>query len=443
MRFAVSLMRLLCAIIAGAVLVAFLYFTNQGAEYHTASTVCMVLFAASLAVWALIAVAGDMWLRKIDDRDFYQKISNPVAMADISADAKSLVAQINENGEANRQTLLAEFQKLGEKVSALKESEQTDNEKSGYLGELRAIAENMQKLQTQIEGLQNVLKDQSATLKNVTAGSGQWETASQTYPKLTEEAAYPESVIDYEQEKGLDIQNEEEEKTLPPDEPTTEITEAFEDEPLESFLDDTNALETEIESEISAQQETPIEMLSDEGDSVENIAEQNDIDLGADDPFGAPAESTPAENIDLPDEPVKIDLGADDPFGAPTELTPAENIDLPDEPVKIDLGADDPFGANVEPTPNIKSEEVFEPEHHTIDLGADNPFGASGGAEIDVNAIEPATNTKKNEPNLDHIFNDELASELADLEILNDEKKDDNDDLDLEQFFASHRKSLG
>ena len=443
MRFAVSLMRLLCAIIAGAVLVAFLYFTNQGAEYHTASTVCMVLFAASLAVWALIAVAGDMWLRKIDDRDFYQKISNPVAMADISADAKSLVAQINENGEANRQTLLAEFQKLGEKVSALKESEQTDNEKSGYLGELRAIAENMQKLQTQIEGLQNVLKDQSATLKNVTAGSGQWETASQTYPKLTEEATYPESVIDYEQEKGLDIQNEEEEKTLPPDEPTTEITEAFEDEPLESFLDDTNALETEIESEISAQQETPIEMLSDEGDSVENIAEQNDIDLGADDPFGAPAESTPAENIDLPDEPVKIDLGADDPFGAPTELTPAENIDLPDEPVKIDLGADDPFGANVEPTPNIKSEEVFEPEHHTIDLGADNPFGASGGAEIDVNAIEPATNTKKNEPNLDHIFNDELASELADLEILNDEKKDDNDDLDLEQFFASHRKSLG
>ena len=385
MRFAVSLMRLLCAIIAGAVLVAFLYFTNQGAEYHTASTVCMVLFAASLAVWALIAVAGDMWLRKIDDRDFYQKISNPVAMADISADAKSLVAQINENGEANRQTLLAEFQKLGEKVSALKESEQTDNEKSGYLGELRAIAENMQKLQTQIEGLQNVLKDQSATLKNVTAGSGQWETASQTYPKLTEEATYPESVIDYEQEKGLDIQNEEEEKTLPPDEPTTEITEAFEDEPLESFLDDSDEPETKSESEISAQQETPIEMLSDEGDSVENIAEQNDIDLGA----------------------------------------------------------DDPFGANVEPTPNIKSEEVFEPEHHTIDLGADNPFGASGGAEIDVNAIEPATNTKKNEPNLDHIFNDELASELADLEILNDEKKDDNDDLDLEQFFASHRKSLG
>ncbi len=414
MRLAVSLMRLLCAIIAGAVLVAFLYFTNQGAEYNTASTVCMVLFAAALAVWALIAVAGDMWLRKIDDRDFYQKISNPVAMADISADAKSLVAQINENGEANRQTLLAEFQKLGEKVSALKESEQTDNEKSGYLGELRAIAENMQKLQTQIEGLQNVLKDQSATLKNVTVRSGQWETASQTYPKLTEEAAYPESVIDYEQEKGLDIQNEEEEKTLPPDEPTTEITEAFEDEPLESFLDDTNALETEIESEISAQQETPIEMLSDEGDNVENIAEQNDIDLGADDPFGAPA-----------------------------ELTPAENIDLPDEPVKIDLGADDPFGANVEPTPNIKSEEVFEPEHHTIDLGADNPFGVSSGAEIDVNAIEPATNTKKNEPNLDHIFNDELASELADLEILNDEKKDDNDDLDLEQFFASHRKSLG
>ena len=443
MRFAVSLMRLLCAIIAGAVLVAFLYFTNQGAEYHTASTVCMVLFAASLAVWALIAVAGDMWLRKIDDRDFYQKISNPVAMADISADAKSLVAQINENGEANRQTLLAEFQKLGEKVSALKESEQTDNEKSGYLGELRAIAENMQKLQTQIEGLQNVLKDQSATLKNVTAGSGQWETASQTYPKLTEEATYPESVIDYEQEKGLDIQNEEEEKTLPPDEPTTEITEAFEDEPLESFLDDSDEPETKSESEISAQQETPIEMLSDEGDSVENIAEQNDIDLGADDPFGAPAELTPAENIDLPDEPVKIDLGADDPFGAPAELTPAENIDLPDEPVKIDLGADDPFGANVEPTPNIKSEEVFEPEHHTIDLGADNPFGASGGAEIDVNAIEPATNTKKNEPNLDHIFNDELASELADLEILNDEKKDDNDDLDLEQFFASHRKSLG
>lgn len=221
-------------------------------------------------------------------------------------------------------------------------------------------------------------------------------------------------MIDYEQEKGLDIQNEEEEKTLPPDEPTTEITEAFEDEPLESFLDDSDEPETKSESEISVQQETPIEMLSDEGDSVENIAEQNDIDLGADDPFGAPA-----------------------------ELTPAENIDLPDEPVKIDLGADDPFGANVEPTPNIKSEEVFEPEHHTIDLGADNPFGASGGAEIDVNAIEPATNTKKNEPNLDHIFNDELASELADLEILNDEKKDDNDDLDLEQFFASHRKSLG
>ena len=471
MRFAVGLVRLLCAVIAGAVLVAFLYFLGQGAEYHTATMVFMVLFVVALLIWALIAAIGDGWLKKVNDNNFYQKITNKsdnkAIEAFIAASVDKITDKVSQDDEAKHQVLLSEFQSLSEKLAALnmpvlaEKTEEVDNTE-----ELRVIAENIRKLETQVAELYNVVKVQMKAVESMAQSNGQWETAPKVYPKLTEEAAYPESVIDYAQKQEVVEQDDfsadvavapeefaSEEQIEEIDEQIeepAESEESFDNVPLENAFEEEQAVEEVVDDNENVQDtvDEPLDSFLTEDVSLEEKSDEDGNTASDDDSFGMPTDLSLKEDIELPEEEEKVDLGADDPFGSAVELTPTEDVDIvtaEEADMALDLGADNPFGASVEVVADTKAEPVFEPEHHTIDLGADNPFGTSVdvASPVDIDAIEPAANVKKNEPNLDHIFNDELASELADLEILNDKNDDNKDDLDLEQFFASHRKSLG
>ncbi len=232
----------------------------------------------------------------------------------------------------------------------------------------------------------------------------------------------------------------------------------------------------QIQPEMSKEHDTtdiPLEEFMAAEETTED--EPAKVDLGADDPFGAPVDlNIPTEEkVATYDEPAKVDLGADDPFGAPADLniSTEEKVATYDEPAKVDLGADDPFGAPTTsdnlPNPNQAPIGLRSPfderniiDENRVDLGADNPFGVStdfadpfaesiaapedldslgaddpfgattqGGSpdlsagnfdDINLDEITKSSDKAHSEPRLDKIFNDDLASELAELEILQD-----------------------
>ncbi|MBR1904110.1 MAG: hypothetical protein IJ824_02910, partial [Alphaproteobacteria bacterium] len=232
----------------------------------------------------------------------------------------------------------------------------------------------------------------------------------------------------------------------------------------------------QIQPEMSEDHDTtdiPLEEFMAAEETTEN--EPAKVDLGADDPFGAPVDlNIPIEEeVATYDEPAKVDLGADDPFGAPADLNipTEEKVATYDEPAKVDLGADDPFGAPATsdnlPNPNQAPIGLRSPfderniiDENRVDLGADNPFGVSTdfadpfaesiaapedldslGADdpfgavtnastpdlsagnfddINLDEITKSSDKAHSVPRLDKIFNDDLASELAELEILQD-----------------------
>ena len=356
-------------------------------------------------------------------------------------------------------------------------------------------------------------------------------TTQSVYSHVTEEANYPESVIDYTQN-----QQPEPEETI--DIETSEIN----DVPLEDFLDDEPIEEeqpadnpentADTETSLSDVEEPTVRSPSENEDSgsQDNIAEEysdnisasaettDDYsaeipeetidttfeeptaeaapqdDLGAADPFGAPVdlnepfeapivEATPQDDLGAADpfgapvdlsgtsetpiiEPEQDTLGAANPFGAPMgniaeqyevpTVEPEQNNDLgaadpfgipiglrspyderDNDDAPMNIGADDPFGT---PTDFADPFAISESENNDT-LGADDPFGSANS--VNISSIEPSINNK-NEPNLDQIFNDKLASELASLEIMQDtpassQDSKNADDIELEQFFASRR----
>lgn len=442
MKFAVSLVRLLCGLVAGVLLVAYLYFTinyeqTGVAGSHTLALACLFLFTAALLIWGGLAIMGDVWLKRIDNKEFYQKLLRESGNGSIAADLISaentqqfsnLLNQINAANEDSKQTLLSGFRDLNEKLAAWRGDENTSEGRS-LIDEVRTVSQNMTDVQAQIETLLAQLQQQKKILSQLTDYPSKLNNGeTKFYPVLQEEADYPESVIDYsEQQPNNDVVSEDiktsAENNEIIDQPVKtdeEAIDTFMDEPIENLLNEKNDFPVD-----------DIDLLPD--DTTSDVTE---IDLGTNTIDDLTTSNDASINIEAEDtfdvDDVTLDL---------TDNIPEFTSVLTDEQ-NIDLGADNPFGTDNSAFGAPEAEINFEPEQN-IDFGADNPFGTEVDSEIDINAVEPAVNTKKNEPNLEQIFNDELASELADLEILNDkptQKK--QDDIDLEQFFASHRKSI-
>ena len=598
MRFAIVLAKLLCGLITAGILTAFIYFsTDQSTSTGLSpALICILLLTATRMIWALISMAGDAMRYRIDSKTIKEALGNarhsPMfdsAQTAGNIDFSELLAQINE---ANQQTLAPNFQNINEQLSmfssknnaigeqitaavtALSEKLLHGNDASTgtetVLADSSDISASLSQLHTEINDLRtqtlSSLENLNAQLAQMMQNIGAVSTLSaapttqSVYSHVTEEANYPESVIDYTQN-----QQTEPEETI--DIETSEIN----DVPLEDFLDDEPIEEeqpadnpentADTETSLSDVEEPTVRSPSENEDSgsQDNIAEEysdnisasaettDDYsaeipeetidttfeeptaeaapqdDLGAADPFGAPVDSDKPVEAPTAEAAPQDDLGAADPFGAPVDLNEPFEAPIAETASQDDLGAADPFGAPVDlsgtsETPIIEPEQdtlgaanpfgapmgniaeqyevpTVEPEQNNdlgatdpfgtpiglrspyderdnddapMNIGADDPFGTPtdfadpfaisesenndtlgaddpfGSANsVNISSIEPSINNK-NEPNLDQIFNDKLASELASLEIMQDtpassQDSKNADDIELEQFFASRR----
>ena len=569
MRFAIVLAKLLCGLITAGILTAFIYFsTDQSTSTGLSpALICILLLTATLMIWALVSMAGDAMRYRIDSKTIKEALGNarhsPMfdsAQTAGNIDFSELLAQINE---ANQQTLAPNFQNINEQLSMFSSKNNAigeqitaavtalsekllhgNNASTGaetILADSSDISASLSQLHTEINdlrtqtlsSLENLNAQLAQMMQNIGAVStlSAASTAQSVYSHVTEEANYPESVIDYTQN-----QQTKPEETI--DIETSEIN----DVPLEDFLDDEPIEEeqpadnpkntADTETSLSDVEEPTVRSPSENEDSgsQDNIAEEysdnisasaettDDYsaeipeetidttfeeptaeaapqdDLGAADPFGAPVDLNEPVEAPIVEAAPQDDLGAADPFGAPVDLsgtseTPiiepeqdtlgaanpfgapmgniAEQYEVPTvEPEQNnDLGAADPFGIpiglrspyderdNDDAPMNIGADDPFgtptdfadpfaisESENNDT-LGADDPFGSANS--VNISSIEPSINNK-NEPNLDQIFNDKLASELASLEIMQDtpassQDSKNADDIELEQFFASRR----
>ena len=152
----------------------------------------------------------------------------------------------------------------------------------------------------------------------------------------------------------------------------------------------------------------------------------------AENPFGTPA----AQNISklLPEIEGETDptvYASDTPFGS-AGLGSTENMpDLPAPTNPAMLESDDPYGIPSDgPMPEAPIDRG--------ELQADNPFG-----------IPPTDNDVT--PNADHsqldaIFNDQFAADIADLDILKDDNNNENqqsEEIDLNSLFENDKNSQG
>ncbi|MBQ9035447.1 MAG: hypothetical protein IJ099_05760 [Alphaproteobacteria bacterium] len=457
MRFAVSLVRLLCGILAGVLLVAYLYFSINYEQTGVAgsnaiSAVCFFLFVAALLIWGGLTVMSDIWLKRMENNQFYQNLLQQgqgydVLTAAMPTDSENryndLLNQINTANEDSKQTLLNGLENLNEKLAALKDKsyESKEDTQSSLVDTVHLISQNMSEIQTQIGTLLEQLQQQKKFLTQLTdypAKMNDGET--KFYPILQEEAGYPESVIDYNKQNfAKNIVAEE--KAQP--------AENFD----KSIMD--NEISKDTNNEINLEDEFVDEPLEDLLSEEDELSGEK---INLDNFTGFPQTDLSASTVNLNDtvpeftsafdaEPEKVDLGADNQFAMDekTDFT-LPDVDESLNVENVDLEADNQFGKVNDSHNELKNAESdFKPSVNTVNLDADNPFGDTINLNetVDVNAIEPAANAKKNEPNLEQIFNDELASELADLEILNGKPTaKTQDDIDLEQFFAGHRKAI-
>ena len=449
MRFAIVLAKLLCGLITAGILTAFIYFsTDQSTSTGLSpALICILLLTATLMIWALISMAGDAMRYRIDSKTIKEALGNarhsPMfdsAQTAGNIDFSELLAQINE---ANQQTLAPNFQNINEQLSMF-------SSKNNAIGEqiaaaVTALSEKLLHGNSTSTGAETVLTDSSdisaslsqlhteindlrtqtlSSLENLNAQLTQMmqnigsvstlstpPTAQSVYSHVTEEANYPESVIDYTQN-----QQPEPEETIGIE--TSEIN----DVPLEDFLNDEPIEEeqpadnpentADTETSLSDVEEPTVRSPSENEDSgsQDNIAEEysdnisasaettDDYsaeipeetidttfeeptaeaapqdDLGAADPFGAPVDSDEPVEAPIAEAAPQDDLGAADPFGAPVDLNEPVEAPIAEAAPQDDLGAADPFGAPVDLNEPFEAPIVEAAPQD--DLGAADPFGA-------------------------------------------------------------------
>ena len=365
---------------------------------------------------------------------------------------------------------------------------------------LQKISTDLADLRAQTEAnfaaIVSQITAQTQMIADITSVTPNTVSATTSYSHLTEEAGYPESVIGYSSPKQEQI-DEPETEPEPLDEPVSVAeteSDAQEDALNAGYSPEVEPESTSSGSDFEINQEDEIQAVVDTSDEIIGITKSDESDISEfiskPEEIIEPAQIQPEmsedhDTTDIPleefmaaeetteNEPAKVDLGADDPFGAPADLNipTEEKVATYDEPAKVDLGADDPFGAPATsdnlPNPNQAPIGLRSPfderniiDENRVDLGADNPFGVSTdfadpfaesiaapedldslGADdpfgavtnastpdlsagnfddINLDEITKSSDKAHSEPRLDKIFNDDLASELAELEILQD-----------------------
>ena len=392
---------------------------------------------------------------------------------------QAIMAKLNdyaaENGTASYKITSA-IAALSEKLLAGTDTVNKDNvvpsadEIPANVGTaLQKISTDLADLRAQTEAnfaaIVSQITAQTQMIADITSVTPNTVSATTSYSHLTEEAGYPESVIGYSSPKQEQI-DEPETEPEPLDEPVSVAeteSDAQEDALNAGYSPEVEPESTSSGSDFEINQEDEIQAVVDTSDEIIGITKSDESDISEfiskPEEIIEPAQIQPEmseehDTTDIPleefmaaeetteDEPAKVDLGADDPFGAPATSdnlpnpnqapiglrSPFDERNIIDEN-RVDLGADNPFGVSTDFADPF-AESIAAPED-LDSLGADDPFGATtqGGTpdlsagnfdDINLDEITKSSDKAHSEPRLDKIFNDDLASELAELEILQD-----------------------
>ncbi|MEE6207328.1 MAG: hypothetical protein VZR95_04665, partial [Alphaproteobacteria bacterium] len=166
----------------------------------------------------------------------------------------------------------------------------------------------------------------------------------------------------------------------------------------------------------------------------------------ASDPFGVPAK----HNISklLPDIEGKTDpdtYASETPFGSSGQGSTEGLPDLPGPTNPAMLESDDPYGI---PSDGPKPEAPID----RGELQADNPFGIAptnadtASTDADTNPTDVNAPSGEDHSPLDAIFNEQFASDMADLDILKDDTDTTNttdnnfEEIDISAMFNDTQK---
>lgn len=280
----------------------------------------------------------------------------------------------------------------------------------------------------------------------------------------------PQSIADFYEERFKKIDEDQAEKN---EDAPTEVTEDSEvlqenEQRIDSLLSTPEQTETfapQPQDLTVSQEDTQIEKQADaETDAVEEkepwntalgeeifSAEQEYLpqqSTAADEPIAE--EPVVAETVETP---VNFDVNAavSDSFEAPAE-TESANISEPvttvDEP-HVEPYFEQPTETTVsEPTPvddfSLAASDPFNPSpEHFADLEQAAKTDSTAGTSFDLQDEEPVSIDLPNEESnvkLDDIFNDDFASEIADLDILKDDTNNQNaGEISVEDLLADDK----
>ena len=280
----------------------------------------------------------------------------------------------------------------------------------------------------------------------------------------------PQSIADFYEERFKKIDEDQAEKN---EDAPTEVTEDSEvlqenEQRIDSLLSTPEQTETfapQPQDLTVSQEDTQIEKQADaETDAVEEkepwntalgeeifSAEQEYLpqqSTAADEPIAE--EPVVAETVETP---VDFDVNAavSDSFEAPAE-TESANISEPvttvDEP-HVEPYFEQPTETTVsEPTPvddfSLAASDPFNPSpEHFADLEQAAKTDSTAGTSFDLQDEEPVSIDLPNEESnvkLDDIFNDDFASEIADLDILKDDTNNQNaGEISVEDLLADDK----
>ena len=280
----------------------------------------------------------------------------------------------------------------------------------------------------------------------------------------------PQSIADFYEERFKKIDEDQAEKN---EDAPTEVTEDSEvlqenEQRIDSLLSTPEQTETfapQPQDLTVSQEDTQIEKQADaETDAVEEkepwntalgeeifSAEQEYLpqqSTAADEPIAE--EPVVAETVETP---VDFDVNAavSDSFEAPAE-TESANISEPvttvDEP-HVEPSFEQPTETTVsEPTPvddfSLAASDPFNPSpEHFADLEQAAKTDSTAGTSFDLQDEEPVSIDLPNEESnvkLDDIFNDDFASEIADLDILKDDTNNQNaGEISVEDLLADDK----
>lgn len=284
---------------------------------------------------------------------------------------------------------------------------------------------------------------QSDTLAQSSSDKKQTTFSDALETPLPEKANEPQlqSIADFYDERFTQKQNDSEEKStdipveVEEDEDVIQENEQRIDELLNSPLQE-NPLSPEADDKTEHQEEVLIE------DNVADDVAQKEEKLPWEEPLSTEIKNAQQEFMSSKDQDSNSDITAE-----PTTLTSLENTPLLPPDTSSKTPNNEPHFDEISQNLSQKTDSSVqhEPYFEETSFEATDPFNPPADYFNEKDA-KPTLNIsqeeKENEVKLDTIFNDNLANELADLDILKDNPSSENHKISVEDLLADEKDPL-